>query len=190
MRARMRAASVRLHRVGCARPGPNHFLASVVLPFDPIASSRPLCSLSTQSLTTSPRACARPPRSRQEGSFYYYYDNGKAAVRVHADARPLSVHEWLPGTREGMRRWYSNMRTPWPARGELGKIVQCEHGPSLRTAPITAWSSPHGCPSALSLSPHGCPSPHVPLSARLPISALSLSPHGCPSPHCPSLRPH
>ena len=65
-------------------------------------------------------------RSRQEGSFFYYYDNGKAAVRVHPDARPLSVHEWLPGTREGMEKWFSNMKTPWAGRGSLGSVVKCE----------------------------------------------------------------
>ena len=61
---------------------------------------------------------------RQEGSFFYYYDNGKAAVRVQSNARPLSVHEWLPGSAEGMHHWYSNMRQPWGARGNLGKVVQ------------------------------------------------------------------
>ena len=63
-------------------------------------------------------------QERQEGSFFYYYDNGKAAVRVQPNARPLSVHEWLPGSADGMHHWYSNMRQPWPARGELGKVVQ------------------------------------------------------------------
>lgn len=66
-------------------------------------------------------------QARQEGSFFYYYDNGKAAVRVHANARPLSVHEWLPGTTEGMKNWFSNMRAPWPGRGQLGDIVQYRH---------------------------------------------------------------
>ena len=61
---------------------------------------------------------------RQDGMFFYYYDNGKAAVRVSEDARPLSVHEWLPGSAEGMEAWYSNMATPWAGRGELGGIVK------------------------------------------------------------------
>ena len=63
-------------------------------------------------------------QARQEGSFFYYYDNGKAAVRVAPEARPLSVHEWLPGKSEDMASWYSNMRDNWPGRGELGKIVK------------------------------------------------------------------
>ena len=61
---------------------------------------------------------------RQEDMYFFYYDNGKAAVRVSADARPLSVHEWLPGSKEEMGQWYSNMATPWDGRGELGKIVK------------------------------------------------------------------
>ena len=63
-------------------------------------------------------------QTRQEGSFFYYYDNGKAAVRVRPGARPLSVHEWIPGSADGMQHWYSNMREPWDGRGELGRIVQ------------------------------------------------------------------
>lgn len=63
-------------------------------------------------------------QTRQAGSFFYYYDNGKAAVRVAPAARPLSVHEWLPGSAEGMRHWYSNMRDPWAGRGELGGVVK------------------------------------------------------------------
>lgn len=63
-------------------------------------------------------------QERQQGSFFYYYDNGKAAVRVHPEARPLSVHEWLPGRREDMGRWFSNMRSHWAGRGSLGEIVQ------------------------------------------------------------------
>ena len=63
-------------------------------------------------------------QERQEGCYFYYYDNGKAAVRVHPKARPLSVHEWLPGTPEGMGRWFSNMKSPWAGRGKLGQIVQ------------------------------------------------------------------
>ena len=63
-------------------------------------------------------------QQRQEGCFFYYYDNGKAAVRVHRDARPLSVHEWLPGRKSDMDHWYSNMREPWPTRGQLGSIVR------------------------------------------------------------------
>jgi hypothetical protein len=63
-------------------------------------------------------------QARQEGSFFYYYDNGKAAVRVHVNARPLSVHEFLPGRPDDMLRWRSNLRSPWPERGNLGSVVQ------------------------------------------------------------------
>ena len=35
-------------------------------------------------------------QSRQSGFYFYYYDNGKAAVRVSLEATTLSVHEWLP----------------------------------------------------------------------------------------------
>ena len=64
-------------------------------------------------------------QSRHEGCYFYYYDNGKAAVRVSAGARPLSVHEWLPGTPEAMQTgWYSNLRDQWAERGELGRFVK------------------------------------------------------------------
>mmetsp|Transcript_8652 Transcript_8652/g.25600 ORF Transcript_8652/g.25600 Transcript_8652/m.25600 type:complete len:396 (+) Transcript_8652:17-1204(+) len=63
-------------------------------------------------------------QQRHHGCFFYYYDNGKAAVRVHPKARPLSVHEWLPGTPKGMSRWYSNMKLPWAGRGNLDQVVQ------------------------------------------------------------------
>ncbi|KAL1503227.1 hypothetical protein AB1Y20_011283 [Prymnesium parvum] len=63
-------------------------------------------------------------QARHEGSFFYYYDNGKAAVRVHPKAKPLSVHEWLPGSPEGMQRWYSNLTTPWRGRGNLEQVVK------------------------------------------------------------------
>ena len=62
-------------------------------------------------------------QERQAGCFFFYYDNGKAAVRVTRDARTLSVHEWLPA-KEGMAAWYSNMKTPWDGRGQLGGIVK------------------------------------------------------------------
>lgn len=78
--------------------------------------------------TAEARAAVDFWQARQEGAFFYYYDNGKAAVRVHPDAVPLSVHEWLPGTEEGMRHWYSNLRECWVGRGQLGGIVQ--HRPS------------------------------------------------------------
>ena len=68
-------------------------------------------------------------QARQEGSFFYYYDNGKAAVRVHPNAKPLSVHEWLPGTPEGLGAWFSNMREPWQGRGPLAQVVR--HMPSI-----------------------------------------------------------
>ena len=74
--------------------------------------------------TADCQAAVRFWQDRQAGSFFYYYDNGKAAVRVHPDARPLSVHEWLPGTKEGMSAWYSNLTGCWAGRGQLGGIVQ------------------------------------------------------------------
>lgn len=61
---------------------------------------------------------------RVADSFFYYYDNGKAAARVHPASAPLSVHEWLPGSADGMQHWYSNLRDCWPGRGPLGKVVQ------------------------------------------------------------------
>lgn len=63
-------------------------------------------------------------QARHRGCFFYYYDNGKACVRVRPNARPLSVHEWLPGTAEGMQHWRSNMRDPWHGRGNLDQVVQ------------------------------------------------------------------
>jgi hypothetical protein len=38
---------------------------------------------------------------------FLYYSNGKSAVRVSARARPLSVHEWIPGSAAGLGCWYS-----------------------------------------------------------------------------------
>ena len=61
---------------------------------------------------------------RLAGSYFFYYDNGKAAVRLTGKPRPLSVHEWLPGSAEGMGAWYSNLRTPWAGRGRLKEVVQ------------------------------------------------------------------
>lgn len=63
-------------------------------------------------------------RSPDGGSYFYYYDNGKAAVRVHPEATTLSVHEWLPGTPDGTRRWYSNLRDCWKGRGQLDGLVK------------------------------------------------------------------
>lgn len=68
--------------------------------------------------------------ARQSGSFFYYYDNGKAAARVLAETTPLSVHEWLPGSADGMRRWYSNMRECWQGRGNLGEVVRTLDSPA------------------------------------------------------------
>ena len=63
-------------------------------------------------------------QDRHHGCFFYYYDNGKAAVRVRSNARPLSVHEWLPGSAEGMEHWHSNIRDTWDGRGNLGQVVK------------------------------------------------------------------
>ena len=61
---------------------------------------------------------------RLAGSYFFYYDNGKAAVRLTGKPRPLSVHEWLPGSADGMGAWYSNLRTPWAGRGRLKEVVR------------------------------------------------------------------
>ena len=74
--------------------------------------------------TSKARAAVGLWQDRHEGCYFYYYDNGKAAVRVHPKSRPLSVHEWLPGTPEGMDRWFSNMKSPWAGRGNLGQVVK------------------------------------------------------------------
>lgn len=45
-------------------------------------------------------------------------------MRVRPEARPLSVHEWLPGSAEGLAHWHSNLRDIWSSRGSLGKVVK------------------------------------------------------------------
>ena len=51
-------------------------------------------------------------------SSFNYYTNGKSVVRVAPRARPLSVHEWIPGSADGLSRWYSalgasDLVKPW-----------------------------------------------------------------------------
>ena len=82
------------------------------------------CSLDSVQPTAEARGAVGFWQARQAGSFFYYYDNGKSAVRVHPEAVPLSVHEWLPGTPDGMQHWHSNLRECWSGRGPLGDVVQ------------------------------------------------------------------
>ena len=52
----------------------------------------------------------RNPRQLPAGASrcaFHYYTNGKSVVRVAPRARPLSVHEWIPGSAAGLSHWYS-----------------------------------------------------------------------------------
>ena len=59
---------------------------------------------------------------RTGGNFFLFYTSGKSAVRVHPRARPLSVHEWIPGTVSGLSRgWFSALGSTdfvhhWPTQ--------------------------------------------------------------------------
>eukprot|EP00966_Prymnesium_polylepis_P070395 1636031-Prymnesium_polylepis.1 len=52
------------------------------------------------------------------GGFFQYYANGKSAVRCTPSARPLSVHEWLPGSLSGLEHCHSSLPSqPLRTRG-------------------------------------------------------------------------
>lgn len=48
-------------------------------------------------------------RHVEHESYFLFYENGKAACRVELGAKPLSVHEWLPGDSSGVWCWASNL---------------------------------------------------------------------------------
>ena len=53
---------------------------------------------------------------------FNYYSNGKSVVRVAPRARPLSVHEWIPGSAASLSHWYSflgegDLVKAWPPPG-------------------------------------------------------------------------
>ena len=56
---------------------------------------------------TNPNCCKAAASGSSGGSSFNYYTNGKSVVRVAPRARPLSVHEWIPGSADGLSRWYS-----------------------------------------------------------------------------------
>lgn len=72
--------------------------------------------------TPAAHAAVEHWRSRSSAtatSSFHYYANGKSVVRVSARARPLSVHEWIPGSAAGLSCWYScvgagDLVQPWP----------------------------------------------------------------------------
>jgi len=45
--------------------------------------------------------------SSSEPRLFFYYTNGKSSVRLCPRARPLSVHEWVPGCAAGLSHWFS-----------------------------------------------------------------------------------
>lgn len=57
-----------------------------------------------------PASPAPASSSASPSATFHYYTNGKSVTRVSPHARPLSVHEWLPGWPEGLLSgWYSGL---------------------------------------------------------------------------------
>ncbi|KAL1529652.1 hypothetical protein AB1Y20_000593 [Prymnesium parvum] len=60
------------------------------------------------------------------GGFFQYYTNGKGAVRCTPSARPLSVHEWLPGSVSGLEHCASNMPSQHSRTRGMTKYRECD----------------------------------------------------------------